>query len=62
MTVATDPVIFKMGNSMSNLISYAIGTKFELAERSADAGYVLTDCFANTPVNQARSLVWTRNL
>ena len=27
-----------------------------LAERGADAGYVLTDCFANTPVNQARAL------
>ena len=29
---------------------------FELAERAADAGYVLTDCFASTPVNQARAL------
>ena len=29
---------------------------FELAERVANAGYVLTDCFANTPVNQARAL------
>ena len=29
---------------------------FELAERAADAGYVLTDCFASTPINQARAL------
>ena len=29
---------------------------FELAERAADAGYVLIDCFASTPVNQARAL------
>ena len=33
-----------------------INLVFELAERGADAGYVLTDCFANTPVNQARAL------
>ena len=29
---------------------------FELAERAGGAGYVLTDCFANTPINQARAL------
>ena len=33
-----------------------INLVFELAERGADAGYVLTDCFASTPVNQARAL------
>ena len=42
MTVATDPVIFKMGNSMSNLISYAIGKKAgKLFPKVSDSAYHL---------------------
>lgn len=28
---------------------------FELAEQAANANYVISDCFANSPVNQARA-------